>query len=142
MTIESILKWFRVAKPEPTTRDIATQIGCHFEEVSEMMNAMGFIEIGERVNAFASEWKKGEYDCVINGMSKHRKIKLLDALCDQVVTAAGVAEFMGMDFEGGLNEVNASNWSKFNEDGRPDLDENGKIKKGPHCFKPNLEKFV
>ena len=31
---QSILDWFKEAKPNPTIRDIATQVGCHFEEVA------------------------------------------------------------------------------------------------------------
>lgn len=40
MDIQEIIEWFKAAKPEPTEKDKATQIGCHFEEVSEMMSAL------------------------------------------------------------------------------------------------------
>ena len=39
MDIQEIIEWFKAAKPEPTTDDIAVQIGCHFEEIAEMQEA-------------------------------------------------------------------------------------------------------
>ena len=48
---------------------------------------------------------------------------------------------MGFDIIGALNEVNNSNWSKF-ENGKAIFDGNGKIKKGTNYFKPNLIKFI
>ena len=69
------------------------------------------------------------------------RCELLDALVDQIVTAVGVGHMMGMDVLGALEEINRSNFSKF-EDGKPVFDENGKITKGKDYVKPNLEKFV
>jgi hypothetical protein len=40
-----------------------------------------------------------------------------------------------------MDEVNASNWSKF-VDGQPIVDANQKIAKGPGYFKANLSAFV
>ena len=34
--IHSIKEWFKAAKPNPSTTDVCVQIGCHYEEVSEM----------------------------------------------------------------------------------------------------------
>ena len=48
---------------------------------------------------------------------------------------------MGFDMVGALDEINKSNWSKF-ENGKPVFDENGKIKKGAEYFKPKLSKFT
>ncbi len=39
MSIQSIIRWFEIAKPEPTLKDVAMQVGVHFEEVAEMMEA-------------------------------------------------------------------------------------------------------
>lgn len=67
--------------------------------------------------------------------------ELLDALCDQIVTATGVGTFLGMNVPGGLAEVNRSNYSKF-VDGQPVFDENKKVMKGPDYTKPNLKPFI
>lgn len=40
-TMESICTWFEKAKPNPTEKDLAVQVGCHFEEVAEMLEATG-----------------------------------------------------------------------------------------------------
>ena len=66
---------------------------------------------------------------------------MLDSLCDQIVTATGVAHMFGMDIQGALNEVNRSNWSKF-VDGKPVFDINGKIAKPATYSKPDLSAFV
>jgi predicted HAD superfamily Cof-like phosphohydrolase len=68
--------------------------------------------------------------------------EFLDALCDQIVTATGSGAFLGMNMEGALSEVDQSNWSKFDENGNPIFDENGKISKSPAYRKPELEPFI
>lgn len=137
------VNWFEVAKPEPTDKDKLVQIGCHFEEVCEHLEAMG-CETGE-LGAMAYELKtytKEQPDSVISKkLNEFNNLDLLDALADQIVTAVGVAYMMGFDIIGALKEVNASNWSKF-ENGKAVTDENGKIIKGSGYFKPELEKHL
>ena len=71
------------------------------------------------------------------------KLALLDALCDQVVTATGVAVLAGMDFEPALAEVNRSNYTKFNADGTPYIKPDGKIGKNPETYQePQLADYV
>jgi hypothetical protein len=38
-----------------------------------------------------------------------------------------------------VTRVNASNWSKFDVNGTPFFDQNGKILKGPNYHAPDLE---
>jgi hypothetical protein len=40
MTIGSIARWHQAARPEPTASDLRVQIGCHLEEVAEMLEAL------------------------------------------------------------------------------------------------------
>lgn len=142
LTVKSILEWFTKAKPEPTVQNIIQQTAYHFEEVAEMCEALGnqktadaLIEYKEKLLSLTVAecellWKRTD------------KVGLLDALCDQVVTASGVAQYAGMDFDGAIAEVNDSNWSKFDGRGNPIINENGKIMKGPNYFKPELAHFV
>lgn len=145
MNIEKVIDWFKAAKPNPTEKDKATQIGAHFEEVSEMMLALS-------CNSAQAEQISQEF-YVCDAIDKNSdgkdvelpenwQIELLDALCDQIVTAIGVGYMMGFDMVGALDEVNKSNWSKFDENGNPIFNENGKIVKGENYFKPDLAKFV
>ena len=139
---QSILDWFKEAKPEPTAKDVSVQIGCHFEEVAEMFDSLYMHEI-ETILQEEANWFKSrkETNATVLMVRDINKQELLDSLCDQVVTAIGVGYMMGFDIIGALNEVNNSNWSKF-ENGKAIFDENGKIKKGANYFKPDLIKFI
>lgn len=144
MDIQEIIEWFKAAKPEPTEKDKSTQIGCHFEEVSEMLQALSCIR--EQVDDVSQEFYSSDaIDKDIDGkvmeLPENWQIELLDSICDQIVTAIGVGYMMGFDMVGALDEVNKSNWSKF-KDGVPAFDENGKIAKADGYFKPDLAKFL
>ena len=142
LTLSYITEWFKKAKPEPTVQNIIQQTAYHFEEVAEMCEALGnqktadaLIEYKEKLLSLTAAecellWKRAD------------KIALLDSLCDQVVTATGVAQYAGMNFDGALTEVNKSNWSKFDVNGNPIINTDGKILKGPDYFKPELTQFV
>ena len=69
------------------------------------------------------------------------RVELLDALADQIVTATGVGVFLGMNVPGALDEVNRSNYSKF-ENGEPVFNENKKVMKGKDYTPPDLSKFI
>ena len=137
--IGNIVDWFKAAKPEPTSKDITTQIGCHYEEISEMDDALkaGCGE-NERV---ARLYKAADSEEVEHHINDIEHIELLDAICDQIVTAVGVGYMMGFDVEGALKEVIRSNNSKM-VDGKFIFDENGKITKPDSFSEPNLKPFL
>lgn len=140
-TINQIENWFKTAVPTPTDDNKLVQIGCHLEEVGEMLDVFcGFAATEELYELSEVFKKKRGYEDLVN-LSNERKIELLDALCDQIVTAIGVAYMFGMDIKGALQEVANSNDSKF-ENGQPVFNDQGKIAKGTHYFKPNLERFI
>ena len=145
--IKAIKKWFEKAKPNPTIEDVSVQIGCHYEEVAEMAAVTGDGLLMDKATQAGNEYKSKSEAYVSDLMflegdfDTHSRRELLDALCDQIVTAIGVAHMLEMDIEGALNEVNNSNWSKF-EDGEPVFKENGKIAKGKYYFEPELINFV
>lgn len=146
-TIENTLSWFQKAVPEPEVKNINAQTGVHFEEVVEMLNEM----LGADHTTAVMISQAADY---LSNLSEHLKtskselrftlkdeVKFLDALCDQVVTAAGTAHMYHFNFRGALGEVNSSNFSKF-VNGEPLFDENRKIKKGPNYFIADLKPFV
>jgi len=143
-TLENIVEWFHRAKPSPTDNDGIVQIGCHFEEVSEMIAAM---KGGDRMTqSLLTQAMLATHALALHMKSEKPSINVdaepfLDACCDQVVTAAGSAVFLGLDFLGAAAEVDRSNWSKF-ENGNPVLNENGKIIKGKLYTPPNLTPFT
>ena len=140
--IHSIKEWFKAAKPNPSTADACVQIGCHYEEVSEM-SAVLYDDVGYALATTALKYQRNHswYIGAVEELSADARVELLDALCDQVVTAVGVAYMMGMDIEGALAEVNRSNWSKF-EGGVPVFNEQGKIAKGAEYTPPELSDYI
>ena len=137
MTIPCIKQWFALAVPEPTVKNRSVQIGVHLEEVAEMAAALNDADLAATLDVIADQYK---VDPTIR-LDTVDRTELLDALCDQIVTAIGVAHMFGLDIEGALDEVNRSNNSKF-VDGKPVFDANGKIAKPATYSKPNLEQFV
>ena len=141
--IHSIKEWFKAAKPNPSTADVVVQIGCHYEEVSEM-NAVLNYDVEYMLEATVEEYSgyySGYLGALLEELSADARVELLDALCDQIVTAVGVAYMMGMDIEGALAEVNRSNWSKF-KGGVPVFNEHGKIAKGVEYTPPELSDYI
>lgn len=136
MSIESIKKWFELAVPNPTDKNRAVQIGCHFEEVCEMIDAIGE-DSTSQADDLAEHYKKFVAGVKTN---KPNRQELADSLADQIVTAIGVAHMFGIDIAGALAEVDRSNYSKF-VDGKPVFNEHGKIAKGPNYSKADLSKF-
>ena len=137
--ITAIKNWFTLAVPTPTGKNRAVQIGCHFEEVGEMLQTLPTHHpcLRDDIADVANGYKK-RHEVNVEDVDR---TELLDALCDQIVTAVGVAHMFGLDIEGALAEVNRSNNSKF-VDGKPVFDANGKIAKPATYSKPNLEQFV
>jgi hypothetical protein len=64
---------------------------------------------------------------------------LLDSAADQIVTSVGVGHCAHTNIVKAVDVVNGSNWSKFDKDGQPIFDQNGKILKGPDYKAPDLE---
>lgn len=41
-TLQSIAEWHQQARPNPSDKDFNVQLGCHLEEVCEMLEALTF----------------------------------------------------------------------------------------------------
>lgn len=68
--------------------------------------------------------------------------KLGKELCDLLYVAYGMADAFGLPIDEMFREVNASNMSKLDKDGKPIYREDGKILKGPSYREPNLKQFL
>ena len=74
---------------------------------------------------------------------KNKDIKeVADALTDILYVTYGAGHAFGIDLDQCFDEVQKSNMSKLDDNGKPIFNEHGKVLKGPNYFKPNLEKFV
>lgn len=140
-TVSEIKTWFQKAVPAPSDKNRAVQLGCHFEEVGEMMLAARVYQGRPRLSDDIADVSGAFKKWLLVPNDAVDRTELLDALCDQIITAVGVAHMFGMNIEGALTEVNRSNWSKFVNEA-PVFDENGKIAKGPDYTPPDLTEFL
>lgn len=140
MSTEQIELWHKRARPAPTAEDFNVQLGCHFEELEEMMLALKASdpELWEKIRLDISWLSKLLKSGRLKVTIADRK-EFLDSLADQVVTGVGVGHCARMKTAEAVVAVNTSNWSKFDDNGLPIFDERGKITKGPHYAPPNLE---
>jgi hypothetical protein len=143
MSTEAIELWHKRARPEPTDKDFNVQLGCHFEEIQEMVCTLEGVdvimiklldELDSVTSQISSRLKKGLSAVEINDRNE-----FLDSIADQVVTGIGAAYCAGMKGADACDRVNTSNWSKFDHNGQPIRDANGKIKKGPNYQPPVLD---
>ncbi|AUG88399.1 hypothetical protein PQC39_gp035 [Vibrio phage Vp_R1] len=139
-SLEKTMEWFSEAIPTPTLKTACVQIGCHIEEVAEMFEALGTEHVAKSLHDIAMNYKTCDVHAMENVLTLDRE-GMLDSVIDQTVTAAGISHMLKFDHLGALGEINGSNFSKF-LDGKALFDENGKIKKGPNYYRPNLEPFV
>lgn len=138
--------WFKRAVPKPNAKVANVQMGVHFEEVVEMLVELKGTNADSEdavqaalaaVKDLAEGLKSGVYS--VNVIDR---VRLLDALIDQIVTSTGVGYMLDMRVGAGLTEVNGSNFSKFDDDGQPIFLPNGKIGKGPNYRKADLTGMV
>jgi predicted HAD superfamily Cof-like phosphohydrolase len=138
-----VLEWHKRACPAPDHKALLVQMGCHFEEVAEMLDTLRAMdEVGGKAMDEAAESLHHLAEMLKTGRRQFYivdRTELLDSLADQMVTAVGVGYRAGMQPVEALTEVDISNWSKFDEQGHPIFDDNGKVKKGPNYRKPNLK---
>ena len=69
-------------------------------------------------------------------------LEVADALTDILYVTYGAGHALGIDLDKCFGEVQNSNMSKLDENGKPIYNESGKVMKGPNYFKPDLSKFV
>jgi len=69
-------------------------------------------------------------------------LEVADALTDILYVTYGAGHAFGVDLDKCFEEVQNSNMSKLDENGKPIYNENGKVMKGPRYFKPDLKKIL
>ena len=69
-------------------------------------------------------------------------VEVADALTDLLYVVYGAGHAFGIDLDKCFTEVQRSNMSKLDKDGKPIYNESGKVMKGPNYSKPNLKQFL
>lgn len=150
--IKHIVAWFDKARPESSMSDFQSQLGCHFEEVREMIEEVQgldpivqkLLDEAARANHNLAEYLKNNANRPTVQVAPDHRIGFIDAIADQLVTATGSAHALGMDPHGAAREVSWSNWTKFDPaTGEPIRNPDTlKIMKGPAYQEADLTPYI
>tara|TARA_X000000368_G_scaffold329522_1_gene266611 strand:- start:152 stop:523 length:372 start_codon:yes stop_codon:yes gene_type:complete len=120
----------------------------NFESVKKFMETFGQ-EIkekacfpNEKITSLRYDLIKEELDELKEAIENKDIKEVADALTDILYVTYGAGHAFGINLDRCFEEVQNSNMSKLGSDGKPIYNENGKVMKGPHYFKPDLTKFV
>ena len=96
----------------------------------------------EKINKLRVNLIKEELSELTEAMNNKDLLEVADALTDILYVTYGAGHAFGIDLDKCFEEVQNSNMSKLDENGKPIYNEAGKVMKGPNYFKPDLSKFV
>ena len=96
----------------------------------------------DKINNLRYDLIKEELAELKDAMEKKDLLEVADALTDILYVTYGAGHAFGIDLDKCFEEVQNSNMSKLDENGKPIYNEFGKVMKGPNYFKPNLGKFL
>ena len=120
----------------------------NFEKVKKFMKTFGQ-EIKEKAEFPSDKITKLRVNLIEEELDElkeaiyNKNIKeVADALTDILYVTYGAGHSFGVNLDDCFNEVQNSNMSKLDINGKPLYNELGKVMKGPNYFKPNLKKFL
>ena len=120
----------------------------NFESVKKFMETFGQ-EIKEKagfpddkITSLRYELIKEELNELKEAINSKDIKEVADALTDILYVTYGAGHAFGINLDKCFEEVQNSNMSKLDLNGKPIYNGNGKVMKGPNYFKPNLSKFV
>ena len=120
----------------------------NFDDVKTFMQTFGQ-EVKIKAEFPKKKIVKLRYDLIkeeLNELQNAIKTKNLkeiaDALTDILYVTYGAGHAYGIDLDKCFSEVQRSNMSKLDEDGKPIYNKRGKVMKGPQYFEPNLKQFI
>ena len=96
----------------------------------------------DKINKLRLDLIKEELSELTDAMNNKDLLEVADALTAILYVTYGAGHAFGIDLDKCFDEVQNSNMSKLDEDGKPIYNEHGKVMKGPNYFKPDLSKFV
>ena len=96
----------------------------------------------DKINKLRIDLIKEEFDELVEALKNKDLVEAADALTDILYVTYGAGHALGIDLDKCFDEVQNSNMSKLDGNGKPIYNDAGKVMKGPNYFKPNLSKFV
>jgi hypothetical protein len=145
MSVDIIKIWHEKARPNPVNKDFQVQLGCHLEEIGEMLDQLSgdddfahalIVKATVAVYKIAEALKSGS--AAVHVLDR---CQFLDSLADQIVTSVGVGHCARMNITEAVRRVNDSNYTKL-VDGMFIRDDNGKIVKPANYKPPQLEDLI
>ena len=85
---------------------------------------------------------KEELEELEQALNDKNLLEVADALTDILYVTYGAGHSFGINLDACFEEVQRSNMSKLDADGKPIYNEYGKVMKGPNFSKPNLKQFI
>ena len=96
----------------------------------------------DKINKLRLDLIKEELSELTEAMNNKDLLEVADALTDILYVTYGAGHAFGINLDKCFEEVQNSNMSKLDENGKPIYNEHGKVMKGPNYFKPDLKKFI
>ena len=96
----------------------------------------------DKINKLRIDLIVEELNELKEAMKNKDLLEVADALTDILYVTYGAGHAFGINLDKCFNEVQNSNMSKLDENGKPIYNQSGKVMKGPKYFKPDLSKFV
>ena len=96
----------------------------------------------DKINKLRIDLIKEELEELTEAMNNKDLLEVADALTDILYVTYGAGHALGIDLDKCFDEVQNSNMSKLDINGKPIYNESGKVMKGPNYSKPDLSKFV
>ena len=96
----------------------------------------------DKINKLRLDLIKEELSELTDAMNNKDLLEVADALTDLLYVTYGAGHAFGINLDKCFEEVQNSNMSKLDENGKPIYNDSGKVMKGPNYFKPDLSKFV
>ena len=96
----------------------------------------------DKINKLRLDLIKEELNELTEAMNNKDLLEVADALTDILYVTYGAGHAFGINLDKCFEEVQNSNMSKLDDNGKPIYNEHGKVMKGPNYFKPDLTKFI
>ena len=96
----------------------------------------------DKINKLRIDLIKEELEELTEAMNNSDLLEVADALTDILYVTYGAGHAFGIDLDKCFDEVQNSNMSKLDENGKPIYNDAGKVMKGLNYFKPDLSKFI
>ena len=96
----------------------------------------------DKINKLRLDLITEELSELTEAMNNKDLLEVADALTDILYVTYGAGHAFGINLDKCFEEVQNSNMSKLDDNGKPIYNEHGKVMKGPNYFKPDLTKFI